>query len=371
MRMTIRIRTVKMIPVNAFENEVLTLARIYANAESLALEKVAKRVAKGIDKPNYAAFKSNELRMLREELTPEIKALTKRIPKEVETVVEAAYREGQASATRDIERANKLRRAGESPIQKGFSVTDQYKVRAIANELSDKLTSTHFRILRQAQDAYMTCVTNAVSVAQTGVITRREAAQLSLNQFADRGITGFVDKSGRSWSLQSYTEMATRTSYRQASLEGNFQRMIENGYDLVMVDAHVGSCERCAPWNGRIISLSGRDSKYPSLADATADGLFHPNCKHSFSAYFPGLSKKSEFKESEHDRKSRYDETLKQRKIERDIRHWKKRETVAITDSEKEKCKFKIREKQANMRAFIDSTGRQRKPVREQIKRAI
>lgn len=360
-----------MIPVNAFENNVLTLARIYANAETLALEKVAKRVAKGIDSPGYAAFKSNELRMLREDLTPTVKAMTRRVPNEVARVTEEAYREGQLSAERDIRRAQRLRREEQPPIISGFNAIDRQKVQAIAFSLSNSLTSTHFRIIRQAQDAYMMSVTNAVSMAQTGVITRREAAQLALNQFADRGITGFVDKRGRAWSLQSYTEMATRTSYRQASLEGNFQRMIENGYDLVTITAHSGACPLCAPWNGAVISLSGRNDKYPSLSDVTAAGLFHPNCKHSFSAYIPGLSKKSEFHETEADRERKYAETTKQRKIERDIRHWKKRESVAITEQAKSKCKMKIREKQANMRTFISDTGRARQPVREQIKRAV
>ena len=43
----------------------------------------------------------------------------------------------------------------------------------------------------------------------------------------------------------------------------------------------------CKPWNGRIVSLTGATTDYPTMTQAEADGLFHPNCRHAFSLYIP------------------------------------------------------------------------------------
>ncbi|MFE2530325.1 phage minor capsid protein [Streptomyces sp. NPDC059371] len=46
--------------------------------------------------------------------------------------------------------------------------------------------------------------------------TRRQAIQTAVQRLTDRGITSFVDRSGRAWSMPSYAEMATRTAVGRA-----------------------------------------------------------------------------------------------------------------------------------------------------------
>ena len=41
-----------------------------------------------------------------------------------------------------------------------------------------------------------------------------------------------------------------------------------------------GDCDACARWEGRLVSITGATKGLPTLADAEADGLFHPNCVH-------------------------------------------------------------------------------------------
>ena len=158
--------------------------------------------------------------------------------------------------------------------------------------------------------------------------------------------------------------MATRSTTGQAAIEGAIQRLQDNDYDLVIVSFHADSCPLCGPWEGQILSISGKSDQYPSLDEAIADGLFHPNCGHSLGAYIPGLTERPT---QEQLGKGDFEEAQQQRKLERDIRRWKQREAVAITDEEKKKAAAKVREKQAALREFVDTTGRNRQRDRERI----
>lgn len=103
------------------------------------------------------------------------------------------------------------------------------------------------------------------------------------------GLTAMVDKRGRSWDLLRYAEMLARTKLTQAQNSGVANRMVESGYDLVIVSNHQGTCDQCAPFEGKVLSVSGRQGGYMSVRDAEAQGLFHPNCRHVFSPYHEKL----------------------------------------------------------------------------------
>jgi len=71
----------------------------------------------------------------------------------------------------------------------------------------------------------------------------------------------------------------------KASMARTIREVKGDGGDLVKVSTHNGACPRCAPWQGKILSISGKDSGYPSLDQAKAAGLFHPNCAHCLLPY--------------------------------------------------------------------------------------
>ena len=126
-----------------------------------------------------------------------------------------------------------------------------------------------------------------MSHATTGLLagtdTRIQASQKMLNEFASKGITSFVDKSGRNWDLSSYAEMCVRTVGSHAALQGHIDRQIEVGEDLVKVSSIGTTCPICMRWQGVVLSISGNNPKYHSLDEAKASGLFHPNCKNGCS----------------------------------------------------------------------------------------
>lgn len=92
----------------------------------------------------------------------------------------------------------------------------------------------------------------------------------------------FRDKNGRSWSNASYLQMLTRTTLANVSRNTQISTLTQNGCDLARISDDGGgdSCDACSRWAGRIVSLTGATKGYPTLDEAEADGLFHPNCVH-------------------------------------------------------------------------------------------
>lgn len=117
----------------------------------------------------------------------------------------------------------------------------------------------------------------------------------NINQFVvdmmREGVTAFVDKAGRNWSLYTYGNMACRTTSRQAEIMAVLTADPEQ--DLYMISKHGTTCPLCAPYEGRVYSKSGNDPDFPPLASAFGkidpngpDELtntylnIHPNCLH-------------------------------------------------------------------------------------------
>lgn len=112
------------------------------------------------------------------------------------------------------------------------------------------------------------------------------------------GVTAFVDKAGRNWSLHTYCTMVSRTTSRQAEVLAVLTADPEQ--DLYKISSHNTTCAICAPFEGRVYSRSGTDPDFPPLADAFGkidpngkDDLtntylnIHPNCWHSLIAWTP------------------------------------------------------------------------------------
>lgn len=112
------------------------------------------------------------------------------------------------------------------------------------------------------------------------------------------GVTAFVDKAGRHWSLHTYCSMVSRTTSRQAEVLAVLTA--DPGHDLYQISSHNTTCELCAPYEGRVYSKSGTDPDFPPLAAAFGkvdpngpDSLantwlnIHPNCLHVLIPWTP------------------------------------------------------------------------------------
>lgn len=229
---------------------------------------------------------------------------------------------------------------------------------SLIQELSDQFTSEIRYMLRDADDVYRRVIESARDLS--GETSLESAVQDALNQFADEGVTGFLDRAGRRWGLWEYADMAMRTALNRASLQAEITGMIRAGIDLCYANPHTGACPHCVQWQGRILSLTGRTPGYPTLQQAMDDGLFHPNCAHILLVYIPGVSRLDAGVSgvlSPQQSAEIYRERQKQRYMERQIRKWKRRQAAAITPENERIAKAHVDLWQRRVREHIDGNA--------------
>lgn len=337
-----------------------TTRDIYGNATESMLEQVAKLSAAGpVDPDAWAVQKLSETSRLRDRVTVVVDQLDQLAPDAIEQAIRDAYTVGLA---------------GGPGVTGGFTRTHTRAVDALAAQTVGAVRQANTQILRSIDDQYRRIIAEvAAPGVVTGTRTRLQATQQALDRFAANGITGFRDSRGRNWSIDSYAEMSTRTATGRAQVQGTLDRFTDQGRDLVIVSDHAGECHLCRPWEGRVLSISGRDRLYPSVADAQTGGLLHPNCRHSLAAYIEGLTQPAGKTEDPTGDRLRQE----QRYLERGVRRWKRHQAVAITPEAKRLAAAKVRQWQGRLRGHLDDPAWSRTPAaakrlryREQIRTA-
>ena len=88
--------------------------------------------------------------------------------------------------------------------------------------------------------------------------------------FMDNQITVFKDRSGKSWSLDRYVDMLTRTETSIANIQGTINRAIQLGITKFRVVEQADCCELCSEYREEIVDIT----------DGTVDlPPYHPNCR--------------------------------------------------------------------------------------------
>lgn len=239
-------------------------------------------------------------------------------------------------------------------------------------EVSRKLDTIYATMLRSAGDRYVETVKVATVKTALGMSGRKAVAEI-VQGWADLGLPGFKDAAGREWTPEAYASTLVRSSSTQAATATQLARMDELGEDLVEVSSHIGARPKCAPYQGRIYSLSGTSTQYPPFSSTSygdPGGLLGINCRHVLYPYFPGTKKTySPYLEEKND--AAYKRSQEQRAIERSIRGAKREFDLAQKVGDEatiQAAKSKVSERQKVMRGFIDDTGRRRDYDREQIR---
>jgi len=239
--------------ISPFQEE---LRQAYRDAEERMIAKVAKRLARGINEPGWAEKKLAEIRMLEKELGVETKDLAKLNPQMAQAVTDG-YEAGGKEAARSLISSG-LHDA--APTGKGAASS----IKTLVGKTTDSLDALHVAVVRRTKDEYRSIVGYAAQQQTIGVLNRREAVQLALNQFADTGISGFVDKAGRHWGMTSYANMAVGTAVHQAANEGHLAKLTANGQNLVIISDSPHECPLCRPWEGKVLRIG--ESPMPAEA---------------------------------------------------------------------------------------------------------
>ncbi|HEY1176072.1 MAG TPA: phage minor capsid protein, partial [Phytomonospora sp.] len=250
----------------------------------------------------------------------------------------------------------------------------------LAQELNQRMSSTHLHVLRWQADAYREVMAQPAADVLLGTKSRLRAAQVAWEHLLSKGVTGFTDKRNRHWELASYVEMATRTTVAHAALEGALDRFRQAGVDLVLVSDAPQECPRCRPWEHQVLAIAGpatpRQVEHGlqdgvmvtvdpagTLAQAVAAGLMHPNCRHSLAAYIPGVTKRFVHTQDPQGDKARQ----RLRELERRLRKAKVKREAAIDPAAAKALGQRVRAIQAQIRDHVNTTSAKRQPQREHI----
>ena len=139
-------------------------------------------------------------------------------------------------------------------------------------------------------DALRTATVSALRENAVAGGTKKELARALEEKWLGAAKDGenfqFVDAGGRVWDTKTYVAMNVRTNAMRVyndSLADTIGRA--TGSDLVRVSSGGDpDCRLCFPWEGRILSLTGKTEGFPSYEEARDAGLFHPNCVHTLEA---------------------------------------------------------------------------------------
>ena len=236
---------------------------------------------------------------------------------------------------------------------------------------------------------------NTASVV-SGAESRTKAVRTTIHEMAQKGIPAFVDKSGREWSPEAYVNMDIRATVKNTALEAQFSTMDSLGQDVFEVSSHPGSRPKCRPWQGKLISRSGRTTEITDIngrkhkviplsqtSFGEPDGLFGINCGHRPRGVSDGLFRKSsvEYDDTEaagrrkvnaqspawtpgnqsvDEDKELYNKVCRQRELERRVRKSKTEadmlEAAGDTEGAKE-VRRKMAEQNKALKSYCDSNG--------------
>jgi hypothetical protein len=340
------------------ENLAADVVELYAEAERVLLARIAKSLAKGLDAPHWVEKKLAEVQFLRHQTERLVADLGNRAAAQVAVALAEAYNRGGASAAADLAALLKVGLEEVSAPLLGLP-----SVELLVSETMRFLIAANARMSVAVREAFRSIITESEAQVLIGTQTRRQAAQAALDRFAAKGITGFVDKSGRGWNLASYVEMAMRTGCGKAAVQGANERFQAFGQDLVIVSDAPRECPLCRKHEGKVYSLSGTDQKYPSLDSARAEGLFHVNCRHATSLYQEGITKPMKGTADPEG----YAATTKLRYLERNVRQSKRLEAAALDDAARAKAHRRVLDYQQKIRAHVATTKAKRQPPRERL----
>lgn len=332
---------------------------VYEQATTDLIRAISRQVAAGAGASDWQTLKLESMARLTREADLVVERLARDVPGTVESAVTSAYESGTRAGLADA------RRAGIAGTFTGDA--DREGITRLLSEALRPHDGVLLQIRSGTLDAFDEAITRSAARVLTGTGTRRDAARSALGMLADKGITGYRDASGRSWDLASYAEMATRTSAGHAAIEGHMGRLTSLGADLVFVSDSPEECSLCRPFEGRVLSISGKTrgrledgtTVLCSVAEARHRGLYHPNCTHSQSVYLLGIT------DLPTDTADPIDAGLRehQRAYERRVRQWKRRveideQVYGKHSPEAKRTRQRLRGTHAEFKAWRDKHDR-------------
>ena len=168
-------------------------------------------------------------------------------------------------------------------------------------------------------------------------------------------VVAYYDKNGNIrayFDIASYDSMVYNTNLQRLGVQETIKDAIRRNYDIVYIEPHPYSCDKCMDYQGTFISLTGENvgqifNGYmitESLESAIEGGLLHPNCTHiPRKAYYTDLPSKeytgAEWNEKYDARQKKQSLELKKQRLLSDKKIYKELGNYAEVDKINQKIK--------------------------------
>lgn len=356
------------------------MVELYSQAEMDILADMAKRISafndfipsaqwqyrKLIEMGNYHSFILQTLSSMTGKTSAELKRLMEEAGAKTLAFDDAVYRKSGLSPPP---------LAASTALHNVLTVGLE-KTHGLFKNLTSTTASTATKQFEDALDqAYMQMT--------SGAFSRTEAITSAIKSLTGKGVASIRYPSGHVDYMDVAVRRAVLTGVNQTTLKLQNARADEMGCDLVETSAHAGARPSHAEWQGKIFSRGGQDSKYPDFVSSTGygtgNGLGGWNCRHSFYPYFEGLSEpgytraelaemKAPSYEYDGQKLTEYEATQTQRKIERNIRRWKREyKAMEAAGLPTDEAASKLSRWQATQKDFLEKTGLKRQVDRESV----
>lgn len=381
------------------------IADAYAEVESVLMENIAKHIASGKawGTAAWEIEKLAEMGRLNEENARIINRYLSNVPQAVLDALKGASRDSYAYVESQASVAERLHAVTTDPVE---MVADN--IQAFYDQARESLNMVNTVMLESGMQAYLTATRDGLRWANTlmstgteeavygafntatqgvltGAVTADEAKKRTIKKFADEGLTGFVDRSGRHWSPEAYTSMVIRSTVHNCSVQAVKTYMQSAGSNVFQCSWHPASRPTHYPYQGKFYSwddvpgifVDGAGMRHTvrpvsETGYGSAAGLFGVNCGHTAFAMVPGVSMPVSVKDmpDEKTNNERYNLLQAQRTMERNIRNFKTRAAIYEAAGDTEAAR-KEREKlwvaQRGLSQYVRDNNLTRDPERERV----
>ena len=333
--------------------DIKTLSELYIAARKRLLNTVLNPRA-GIGTKTYA-------NTILRQLTRELNAMRAVSDDFIDTTIPAEYRAGLRDTYGYFKRNKLMMRAPSA-----FASLHHDAIYVIAREMQYQIGEALSTVGRRASGHVGAAMDEALRLAglrHVGIKaasggTIRDMRNALLEELKDEGFLALQYGEGnnvRQVPIDVYASMVARSTSREAGNTARLNQLMANGYDLVQMSSHYPTCGICAPLQGRVYSISGRDKRFPPLSKAFgAYNNVHPNCRHVIAPWIESMHSAEEIEKAVafsnrpfSDERSqaevyKYKEQQdKARRLRNDLYQWERYKAVLGEDAPKSAAAFR------------------------------
>ncbi len=302
---------------------------IQSMKRNLALH-IAEEEKTGIKYPQWQAIKLKELKRYQRQNKRIVDKYTRGLPKDIARHMKDELDQGAMSQFRLYKEALGAGYKSSRLMKESFFKVDDRAVSALIDSLQNDMATANTAVLRMVNDVYRETIFKSAMFVKNGVYTEKQAYDMAVKSFLEKGINCIQYKDGRRVNIVDYAEMAVRTASQRAHMAGQGEFRKEIGRTLILISRHNTACELCKPFEHKVLIddvYSGgkpEDGDYMLLSEAMKQGLYHPRCRHGSGTYYPELEEINHY-ESEDNRLNEYgDEKINAAHVDNMIQKYKR-----------------------------------------------